>query len=82
MSREHPEIRPAVISESVHDRLDELRGFRHIVRNVYTFNFNPERIEKLVVKLPELFDQLDNELRLFADFLEESQGPGKTDSIS
>ena len=37
MTTEIPGVRPAVISESSHSQLDEYRGFRHVVRNVYTF---------------------------------------------
>lgn len=47
MSEEMPEVRPAVISDSVRMSLDEYRGFRHIVRNVYTYKFDSARIEGL-----------------------------------
>jgi len=36
MAKEIAEVRPAVISYSVRLDLDEYRGFRHIVRNIYT----------------------------------------------
>lgn len=34
MTEEKPRVRPAVISEEVGKRLNEYRGFRHVVRNV------------------------------------------------
>ena len=71
MSAEIPDIRPAVISGSVSKNLNEFRGFRHVVRNVYTYQFDPEKIEKLVDKVPDLFSQLKLEMSAFADFLEQ-----------
>ncbi|HIC88970.1 MAG TPA: hypothetical protein EYP04_06170, partial [Anaerolineae bacterium] len=47
MSAEVPRVRPAVISPQTRDRLDEYRGFRHVVRNVYTYNLDTERIQRL-----------------------------------
>ena len=37
-------IRPAVIGPESASALDELRRFRHLVRNVYTFNLVPEKM--------------------------------------
>jgi hypothetical protein len=37
---------------------------------VYTYHFDPGKIEKLVDKVPDLFRQLKLELSAFADFLE------------
>jgi len=71
MTAEISNVRPAVISESVSKDLNEFRGFRHVVRNVYTHHFDPEKIEKLVNKVPDLFIQLKLELSAFADFLEQ-----------
>lgn len=48
MTKEVPEIRPAVISQRTCNQLDEFRGFRHVVRNVYTFKFTAEKLETLV----------------------------------
>jgi hypothetical protein len=70
MAREMPPVRPAVISEATCKRLDEYRGFRHVVRNVYTFKFDPAKVGKLVDGLPQLFSQARVELLAFAEFLE------------
>jgi hypothetical protein len=71
VTAEIPDVRPAVISGSVSKDLNEYRGFRHVVRNVYTYHFDPEKIEILVNKVPDLFIQLKLELSAFADFLEQ-----------
>jgi hypothetical protein len=65
-------VRPAVISTVTGRLLDELRRFRHVVRNVYTHNFNPENIENLVNAAAEAFDHLSAELTAFANFLEQA----------
>ncbi len=74
MAEEMSDVRPAVISDFLRLGLDEFRGFRHIVRNVYTYKFNSARIEKLTEKAGPLFNQLQAELLAFADFLEASDG--------
>jgi len=70
MMREIPRLRPAVISSKAGERLNEFRGFRHVVRNVYTYHFDPEKVQKLVSSAPGLFAQVKKELFAFADFLE------------
>jgi hypothetical protein len=70
MAQEVPGIRPALISETVYQQLGEFRGFRHIVRNVYTYNFDPAKMGKLVDSAPRLHAALRAELYAFASFLE------------
>ena len=74
MAGEMTEVRPAVISDSIRLALDEYRGFRHIVRNVYTYKFDSARIEKLTERAGPLFTQLRTELLAFADFLQANEG--------
>lgn len=71
MINEVPGIRPAVVSAETGQLLDELRRFRHVVRNVYTHNFNPENIGKLIGYANEAFDRLKAELSAFIAFLEQ-----------
>ena len=71
MSKEIAERRPAVISPESASMLDEFRRFRHLVRNVYTFNLVPQKMEPLMAALPGLWEQVQAELSAFADFLEE-----------
>jgi hypothetical protein len=71
MGQEIRNVRPAVISSGRVSSLDELRRFRHLVRNVYTFNLLPGKMESLVLGLPELWSEVEAELLAFADFLSE-----------
>jgi len=40
--------------------------------NVYTFKFDPNKIEELVAQIPSLFSDIKQELLALADFLEDS----------
>ncbi|MEZ4658474.1 MAG: hypothetical protein R2911_12950 [Caldilineaceae bacterium] len=71
MTVEIPGIRPAVLSEENRNALDEFRGFRHVVRNVYSYNLDPVRIGLLVKKLIVLSAGVHAELRTFTKFLED-----------
>jgi hypothetical protein len=70
MTVETPTIRPAVLSETTFLRLDQYRGFRHVVRNVYAYNFDPAKVGQLVKDLPATTDAVTAELAAFARFLE------------
>jgi hypothetical protein len=65
-----PNLRPAVISQESRYCLDEYRGFRHVVRNVYAFNLFPARLQSLTEGLPKCFDAVQNDLSRFVAFLE------------
>jgi len=69
MAQEIKQVRPAVIGPERVSSLDELRRFRHLVRNVYTFNLVPNKIEPLITALPTLWPHVKAELLAFADFL-------------
>lgn len=73
VASERPPVRPAVISEGVCQKLDAYRGFRHVVRNVYTFMFDPAKVESLVDGLSHLFPQIRDEIEAFAAFLEQGE---------
>ena len=70
MSKEVEGIRPAVISQQTLKYLDEYRGFRHVVRNVYTFHFDEAKLEKLVIGTKDTFSLVKIEILAFTDFLE------------
>ncbi len=46
------------------------RPFRHVVRNIYAFEFDPERLGRLARNLPEAFDRVQRDLTAFSQFLE------------
>lgn len=75
MSAPLTDVRPAVIGEETYRCLDEYRGFRHVVRNVYTFNLRPDRIEALVKELPSCYALLTRDVEIFAHFLDAIRGP-------
>lgn len=47
MSAEIPGVRPPVISRQTRLVLDDFRGFRHVVRNIYTYNLRADRVIEL-----------------------------------
>ena len=71
MMTEVSRVRPAVISTETGTKLDEYRRFRHVVRNVYSYNLDPVKVGKLVSSASELFAQVKAELLAFAAFLEQ-----------
>jgi uncharacterized protein YukE len=70
MMDEVSRVRPAVISTETGKRLNEHRGFRHIVRNVYTYKLDAAKMGKLVLSAQDLFDQFKAEITAFVAFLE------------
>ena len=71
MAAEVPGVRPPVLSQETRQRLDRYRGFRHVVRNVYTYSLDPEQIGMLVKQLAPTMARVSQELTAFADFLEQ-----------
>jgi hypothetical protein len=71
MASEIPAIRPAVLTPETRDVLDRFRGFRHVVRNIYSFRLDPGQIEVLIKQLPRTWDRTSQELLSFADLLQE-----------
>ena len=64
-----PRIRPAVLSDATIQRLDEYLRFRHVVRHVYAFEFDPQRIRPLAEALTGDFAQVKGDLLAFIDYL-------------
>jgi len=62
MSAEIPSIRPAVLSQETRQCLEEYRGFRHVVRNVYTFNLRPARLQELASRLHDCHEAVRRDL--------------------
>jgi uncharacterized protein YutE (UPF0331/DUF86 family) len=70
MASEIKLVRPPVISRGTRDELDDYRGFRHVVRNVYAFRLAPTKIAPLVEGLSDLYERFGRELEGFLGFLE------------
>ncbi len=73
MNIEVPGVRPAVISAELRSALEEYLGFRHVVRNVYTYQLNPEKLEPLILLLQKTFSRVKREFLAFAKFLESAE---------
>ena len=71
VSQDIRDIRPSVIGPESFAFLDVLRRFRHLIRNVYSFNLLPEKIEPVISGLPDEWHKLKAELLAFSDFLEQ-----------
>jgi len=71
MTAEIPGVRPAVLSLPTRNALDRYRGFRHVVRNVYTFNLDPIQIDILIQQLAPTMNAVSNEFSQFAAWLEQ-----------
>ncbi|HEY4691474.1 MAG TPA: hypothetical protein VIK33_19350 [Anaerolineae bacterium] len=65
-----PDVRPAILSEETRLALVDYLEFRHVVRNVYTFNLRPDRVTELARGLRPTFDQAHHDLMAFAQFLD------------
>ena len=62
--------RHIVSAERTIKRLDEYLRFRHVVRHVYAFEFDPQRIRPLAEALAGDFARVKSELAVFIYFLE------------
>ncbi len=71
MQSDLPDLRPPVLSAEAAQAIDEFLRFRHVVRNIYAFQFDPDRVERLVQLMPSAFRQAQIELLAFAEFLEQ-----------
>jgi hypothetical protein len=63
-------LRPPVLSGATRDQLHEYRAFRHVVRNVYTYQLDPERVERLITTLPVAFESVKADTTQFIKFLD------------
>ncbi|RPI49509.1 MAG: hypothetical protein EHM56_12270 [Chloroflexi bacterium] len=71
LSAEIPAVRPAVLSQETRDCLEEYRGFRHVVRNVYTFNLRPSRLQELTSGLQDCYQAVTHDLEELVMLLEQ-----------
>jgi hypothetical protein len=67
VATEVPRLRPALLSDTTRNTLDRYRGFRHVVRNIYSFNLDREQILPLVRDLRYIFETARSDLTRFAE---------------
>ena len=65
-----PDVRPAVVRPETNAALVEYLEFRHVVRNVYTFNLRPDRVAELVNGLQPAYRLVADDLLGLARFLD------------
>jgi hypothetical protein len=70
MARDIPGVRPPVIEHETRELLDEYRKFRHLVRNIYTFNIIPEKVMKLAHGITKAFNPFNKDIKDFLNFIE------------
>ncbi|MFN8592282.1 MAG: hypothetical protein U0031_12555 [Thermomicrobiales bacterium] len=70
MAVEIPGLRPAVLTPELVADVDEFLRFRHVVRHLYAFELDPERIDRLVHRLGPTSRALLAALASFATALE------------
>ncbi len=70
MAVEVPEVRPAVLDERIVGHLSEYLRFRHVVRNVYGFELDEERMAPLMAGLERTAQELGRAVEELADYLE------------
>ncbi|MEJ2597035.1 MAG: hypothetical protein P8Z00_01805 [Anaerolineales bacterium] len=58
MASEIGSVRPAVITSETRTCLDEYRGLRHVIRNVYTFNLRSARLDEMTTGLNDCFNRV------------------------
>lgn len=63
-------VRPAVLSEETRRCLDAYCGFRQVVRNMYSYNLDPERVRRLAMELPACYDDVAAAMDRFTAFLD------------
>lgn len=64
-----PSVRPPVISSELYKRLEEYLRFRHVIRNIYAFEIDSERLQRLLDSFDGIFQQFSQEITEFLEFI-------------
>ena len=71
MTLDLPGIRPAIIPRNIEEKLDELRRFRHLFRNLYKSSIKPNRVLELKSEIGPLMDTFAASHADFMQWLEQ-----------
>jgi len=71
MTIEIKKVRPAVITKGTYDHLNNYLAFRHVVRNVYTFNLSITKLQVLIDDLIITFSEFKQDIGVFCAFITE-----------
>jgi len=66
------ESRPIFLSFDTFRDLDELRRFRHVVRNIYTYKLDAQKVLILANLLPICYENLRQDYLSFRQVLDET----------
>jgi len=61
--------RPPVISKATEKELEEFLAFRHVIRNIYGFEIDSERLQGLLEKVKRVFGNFKRDITKFLGFL-------------
>lgn len=70
-----PDIRPAVLSPTTRAELDELRRFRHVVRNRYALELSDDGINANLHRLTTMLPALETDLERFMQAMSSAAKP-------
>jgi hypothetical protein len=81
MTLELPDLRPPVISGATEIAMYEFLAFRHIVRNIYAFEIDSERLALLMKRFPNALMCFKRDVESFIDFLQRQKNKCRTSGI-
>ncbi|MCB9421523.1 MAG: hypothetical protein H6667_17090 [Ardenticatenaceae bacterium] len=70
MTLDVPGVRPPVLQKDTAKQLEEYLGFRHVVRNLYTWELDTTKVKRLIKHLPQTLQVVENDLETFGRFLD------------
>ena len=81
MSREVSGERPAVLSARTLELLDDFLAFRHLIRSLYAFELDVERLKYLLDRLPEALSHAKQDLESFCRLLSAAADGTEEDAL-
>jgi len=60
---------PPLLTPDTARLLEEYLAFRHVVRNIYGFELDPQRLQALAVNYPVVWHQVESQMRDFVNWL-------------
>jgi len=70
MGRSIPDIRPALLSQTALESLDELRRFRHLFRHLYRYDLKAEGVQKALTQAQRLRTIYTADFQRFYQFID------------
>ncbi len=66
------DIRPLVLSRKLAAELDDFLSFRHLFRNIYGFELESDRLDRLVAKFKKVSQEFEKEIIEFLRKIEKT----------